>query len=406
MDGACCGTSRRASSYASRAASGRPSCCSSWPTRANANAVFSGARPGDAAARCIASSAPGRSPCSSRTYDRRARLVRSADCSTRRSTASEASSYRPSSIRASTTTARGARRRRVERRRRLADLERLGELVLAEQDAAEADQRKRVIGAEPTGRLERVFRGRVERRVGRLADPLQQREAELELRLAVIGVLGDASGEELDEALGWRRRWAALQPVGAGDRDRGRRLAGRRRWLAGRIDRRTVARRVRNIRRSRVSSIRRTSQGGTTAGLRVQPRRARHDGQSRMRGRTMAAPTTVRRGRESLTRPQARPRRSRPPIRWSFQARTSAASTGAIRARRWCAHDRSSIAQVAVRSWRSSRPWRRASYAPWRRSRVSSPKVVGCTRQRGSRRRALSRARAPGSAGPAGRARP
>ncbi len=88
--------------------------------------------------------------------------------------------------------------------------------MLAEQDAAEPDERKRVVGAEPTGRLQRGFRSRVERRVGRLADPLQQREAELELRLTVVGVLGDASGEELDEALGWRCRRRRLSEAASG----------------------------------------------------------------------------------------------------------------------------------------------------------------------------------------------
>ncbi len=34
IEGACCGMRRRAASYASRAASGSPSCCWSWPTRA------------------------------------------------------------------------------------------------------------------------------------------------------------------------------------------------------------------------------------------------------------------------------------------------------------------------------------------------------------------------------------
>ncbi len=230
IEGACCGTSRRAASYASRAASGWPSCCWSWPTRASANAVFSGARPGDAAARCIASSAPGRSPCSSRTYDRRARLVRSADCSTRRSTASDASSYRPSSIRASTTTARAP--------------DDDGSSAVADSPISSASANSCLpsrmppsptSGSASSGRsrraaCERGFGGRVERRVGRLADPLQQREAELELRLTVVGVLGDASGEELDEALGgWRRRRRCRRRVSRG---RGRPDGGGRRRRA------------------------------------------------------------------------------------------------------------------------------------------------------------------------------
>ena len=106
--------------------------------------------------------------------------------------------------------------------------ERVGELVLAQQDATETDQRQRVIGAQPAGRLERGLGGRVERRVCGLADSLQQREAELELRLAVVGVVGDASGEELDQGLGgWRRRAAATTEWRRGRRDwaraRGRR---------------------------------------------------------------------------------------------------------------------------------------------------------------------------------------
>ena len=56
-----------------------------------------------------------------------------------------------------------------------------------ELEAAEADERQGIVGQQPAGRLERGLGHGVERGVGGLADALEQRQAELELRVAVVG---------------------------------------------------------------------------------------------------------------------------------------------------------------------------------------------------------------------------
>ena len=72
-----------------------------------------------------------------------------------------------------------------------AGLEGIGELVLAELEAADPGQDLGVVGSEPAGRLERLVGRRIEGRIGRLADALEEREPEIALGVRVRRVGGD-----------------------------------------------------------------------------------------------------------------------------------------------------------------------------------------------------------------------
>ena len=126
-----------------------------------------------------------------------------------------------------------------------AGLERLGELVLAELEATDPGQDLGVVGGEPAGGLERLVGRRVERRIGRLADPLEEGEPEVALGVRVGRVGGDERlepGDLGDGRRGRRRRASSADAVGrrtstrwvvvgsatamAGSRTRSRRSAG------------------------------------------------------------------------------------------------------------------------------------------------------------------------------------
>ena len=92
--------------------------------------------------------------------------------------------------------------------------------MLAELEAADPGQDQGVVGGEPAGGLERLRGRRVERRIGRLADALEERETEVALGVGVGRVGGDER----------------LEPGDLGDGRRGRaragELGGRRRAVA------------------------------------------------------------------------------------------------------------------------------------------------------------------------------
>ena len=89
--------------------------------------------------------------------------------------------------------------------RGLAGLERQGELVAPELEAAQPDQARTSSGessrACAEGRLGRC----VQRGVGGLADPLEQGETEVALRGRVVRIGLDPCGQRLDEGLGGRK---------------------------------------------------------------------------------------------------------------------------------------------------------------------------------------------------------
>ena len=140
---------------------------------------------------------------------------------------------------------RSARARRGHRRRRpaprrgsataatacAAGLERLGELVLAELEAADPGQDQGVVGGELPGGVEGGLGRRVEGRIGRLADPLEEGEPEVALGVGV----GRVGGDEAPGA-GRSRRRSARSPPGGGRRHGRRRRARRSRGCRGPVD--------------------------------------------------------------------------------------------------------------------------------------------------------------------------
>ncbi len=94
-------------------------------------------------------------------------------------------------------------------------LEREIELMTSELEATQSDQHQDVIRGQVASTLERGVGRCVQRRVGGLADPLEERQTEIALRRRVVWICVDPRGQRLDECLGRRRHgrlWQAAAP--------------------------------------------------------------------------------------------------------------------------------------------------------------------------------------------------
>ena len=205
--------------------------------------------PASAAASRIASSAPaGRRAARGRRTGEPARAG-PRDSAAIPSTSSLASSYRPSSTSASTTTPCAATVVREGRDCIPAGLEGMGELVAAELESAETDEHEDIVGRQLASVGQRRLRRGVQRGVRGLADALQEGEAEVALDAWIVGVGGGARAQRLDERLGrreggdrtgrdgWTSRRGRARRTGPVCRRRGgdrRRHGGRRRRTARR----------------------------------------------------------------------------------------------------------------------------------------------------------------------------